>query len=58
MEFGEILNVILNTGTSVAVIGYFMYRDFKFMKTLEDTLTTLRDSVDLIKNYFIDKKED
>lgn len=45
--------MIVNNGTAVAVIGYFMYRDFKFMSTLRETLTTLVDTVDVLKDAVI-----
>lgn len=49
----DIVNLILNSSVSIVVIAYFMYRDFKFMSTLEKTLQTLTDTTNLIKDYFI-----
>ena len=48
--------MIVNNGTAVAVIAYFMYRDFKFMTTLRETLTTLVDTVDVLKDAVISGK--
>lgn len=45
MEIQELANLILNSGVSIAVIGYFMFRDFKFMNQLQSTLVTLVDTV-------------
>ena len=45
----EIINLIVNNGVAVAVIVYFMYRDFRFQATLQQTLTTLVDTVDALK---------
>ena len=45
MEIQEMANLILNSGVSIAVIGYFMFRDFKFMNQLQSTLVTLVDTV-------------
>lgn len=53
MENG-IIDLIVSNGIGVACIVYFMFRDWKFMSTLQDTLSSLRDSTDLIRNYFID----
>lgn len=50
MEMQEYIKMIVNNGTAVAIIAYFMYRDFKFMSTLRDTLTTLVDTVDVLKD--------
>lgn len=55
MEIDGITNLITNTTVTVVVIAYFMYKDLKFMKTLNETLKALEDSVSLIRNYFINK---
>lgn len=49
MEMKEIVNMIQNTGVTIVIIGYFLYRDFKFMGTLKDTLTTLVNTVSTLK---------
>lgn len=56
MEMQEFITIIVNNGTAVAIIAYFMYRDFKFMSTLRDTLTTLVDTVDVLKDAIIASK--
>lgn len=48
MEIQELANLILNSGVSIAVIGYFMFRDFKFMNQLQSTLVTLVDTVNTL----------
>lgn len=53
MEMQDLITMIVNNGTAVAVIAYFMYRDFKFMSTLRETLTTLVDTVDVLKDAVI-----
>lgn len=53
MEMQDIITMLVNNGTAVAVIAYFMYRDFKFMTTLRETLTTLVDTVDVLKDAVI-----
>ena len=50
-----VVNMILNSSVSIAVIAYFMYRDFKFMMQLQKTLQTLVDTVDVLKNVINDK---
>lgn len=45
----EMVNLILNSSVTVAVIAYFMYRDNKFMSKLETTLQALVDTVDVLK---------
>lgn len=56
MEMQDFITMIVNNGTAVAIIAYFMYRDFKFMSTLRDTLTTLVDTVDVLKDAVIASK--
>ena len=49
MEMKELVNMIQNTGVTVVIIVYFLYRDYKFMGTLKDTLTTLVNTVSTLK---------
>lgn len=46
----DIANLFLNTGTAIAVIAYFIFKDIKFMGTLTETLTTLVKTVDTLKD--------
>lgn len=46
----DIITVITNNGVAVAVLVYFIYRDNKFMGTLQTTLQTLIDTVDALKD--------
>ena len=53
MGIDEIVNIFVNNGIGVACIVYFIFRDYKFMTTLNDTLSTLKESVNLIEDYFL-----
>lgn len=46
----DIISLIQNTGVTIVILGYFIYRDYKFMSTLQNTLTTLVDTVDTLKD--------
>lgn len=50
MELEQIVQLVVNNGTAVVIIAYFMYRDYKFMGTLQNTLTTLVNTVDVLKD--------
>lgn len=50
MEIKEVCNLILNSGVTIFVLAYFIYRDNKFMGTLQNTLQTLVDTVDSLKS--------
>lgn len=56
MEMEAIVNMILNSSVSIIVIAYFMYRDFKFMVQLQQTLQTLVDTVDCLKDVISNNK--
>lgn len=55
MEMKELVNMIQNTGATVVIIGYFLYRDYKFIGTLRDTLTTLVNTVSTLKEVIQSK---
>lgn len=52
-----IIDLIVSNGIGVACVVYFMIRDYKFMDTMQSTLTSLNESTDLIKKYFIERRE-
>ena len=49
MSVEQIISVITNNGVSIGLLLYFVYRDNKFMNTLNTTLTTLRNTTESIK---------
>jgi len=50
MEMEQIANLILNDGIAIVVVCYFMFRDYKFMQQLQTVLTTLVDTVGVLKD--------
>ena len=55
----DLVNLIVNSGVTVVIIAYFMFRDYKFMNQLQNTLTTLVDTVSALKDVLrFDEKED
>lgn len=57
MTIQDLASVITNSTVAVVVIAFFMYKDIKFMGTLNNTLKALEDSVTLIRNYFIETEK-
>ena len=53
----ELADLIVNNGVAVVVVVFFMYRDLKFMTTLQTTLTTLVNTIEELKDA-IKTKED
>lgn len=49
MDMEQLANLILNDGIAIAVVGYFMFRDYKFMQQLQTVLVTLVDTVAALK---------
>lgn len=49
MELNEIVSILVNNSTAVAVLAYFIVRDWKFTQRLDTTLSTLQTSVDSLK---------
>lgn len=53
----DIIDLVISNGIGVACIVYFMFRDYKFMDTMQKTLSSLNESVSLIEKYFIEDRE-
>ena len=49
MTMDDIVNLIMNAGVTIVIIAYFIFRDYKFMSSLQTTLTTLVDTVNTLK---------
>lgn len=56
MELNEIINLIMNNGTALAILAYFVYRDNKFMQTLDTSLSELQQAVKTL-NHLIEGKQ-
>lgn len=55
----DLVNLIVNSGVTVVIIAYFIFRDYKFMNQLQQTLTTLVDTVNTLKDVLrLEDKED
>lgn len=42
----DITNLIMNAGSTVVILAYFIYRDIKFMQKLDGTLDVILKLVD------------
>lgn len=47
MEMEAIVNLILNSSVSIVVIAYFMFRDYKFIQSLNMNIQKLVDVISL-----------
>lgn len=50
MEIKDLVDIFVNNGVSIAVIAYFCVRDWKFQSTLQQTLTTLVNTIDMLRD--------
>lgn len=57
MEIESIISAIINNGVAVGLLAYFVYRDNKFMSSLDVTLKTLQTSVDSVRDLLEKKVE-
>lgn len=48
----DIVNLIINSSTSVVIIAYFIFRDYKWNNQLISTLTKIEDTLEDIKGRY------
>lgn len=46
----EIVNLIVNNGTAVALLIYFIYKDNKFTENITKALTSIEESIQIIRD--------
>lgn len=55
MDISSIVTLITEKSVTIFIIAYFVFRDYKFMTTLQNTLTTLQDTMDIVRSALIAK---
>lgn len=51
----KIVDLIVNNGTAIALLIYFIYKDNKFTEQLTKSLTAINDSLEIIKDEILVK---
>ena len=46
----EIADLLVNNGTAVALLIYFIYKDNKFTENITKALTSIEESLEIIKD--------
>ena len=46
MDFQDIINIIVNNGMAVVIVGFYLYKDWKFNEKLVATLQTISEKLD------------
>lgn len=54
----SIIDLLVNNGVAIAVVAFFMWKDIRFMDTIQKTLTSLDESTKLIEKYFIEERDE
>lgn len=54
----QIIDLIVNNGTAIALLIYFIYKDNKFTEQLTKSLTAINDSLEIIKDEILGKEGD
>jgi len=49
MTIAEIVDIIVSNGMSVAIIGYFLFKDYKFNATITSVLTEIKEVLSVMK---------
>lgn len=53
----DIVNLIINNGSAIGLLIYFIYKDNKFTETINKSLTNISNSLDIIQDI-LQKKGD
>lgn len=50
MEINDLVNLITNSGMSIVIIGYFLYRDWKYNEQLITLMSELKQTLDIFQS--------
>ena len=54
----KIVDLIVNNGSAIALLIYFIYKDNKFTEQITKSLTAINDSLEIIKDEILGKEGD
>lgn len=57
MTIEQLVQLIVNNGTAVALLIYFIYKDNKFTESISKSLTAIEESLTLIRDNMITRKD-
>lgn len=52
----DVLNAIVNNGVAIGMLMYFIYKDSRWTDTINKSLTSISDSLTVIKETVVKKK--
>ena len=50
MELKEVVDIIVNNGVALAVLGYFIFRDYKYITQLTQAIAVLQTTITAVKD--------
>ena len=53
----NIITMIINNGSAIALLAYFIYKDNKFTETITKALTSIEESLEIIKESLKEGKD-
>lgn len=53
----DLVDLIVSNGIGVACIVYFMFRDYHFMDSLNKTMTSLHETLEVIERFLIEERK-
>lgn len=53
----NIINILVNNRSSIALLAYFIYKDNKFTETITKSLTAINESLEVMKDMIGGKKK-
>ncbi|MBP3249946.1 MAG: hypothetical protein J6M48_06295 [Ruminococcus sp.] len=54
----NIITMIINNGSAIALLAYFIYKDNKFTETITKALTSIEESLEIIKESLKEGKDE
>ena len=54
----DIITLLVNNGSAIALLAYFIYKDNKFNDTINKSLTNISDSLQVIKDMLEERKKE
>ena len=54
----NIITMVINNGSAIALLAYFIYKDNKFTETITKALTSIEESLEIIKESLKEDKDE
>ena len=54
----NIITMVINNGSAIALLAYFIYKDNKFTETITKALTSIEESLEIIKESLKEGKDE